>query len=52
MNGNLLNDFTSMSINSLAYVGEGREREGESESFRTDSCVKKGFVKSQLLFSV
>ena len=45
----LLNDFTSVSVNSLAcFIIKG----GESECFRIDSGVKQGCIMSLWFFNV
>ena len=46
--GKLLSGIKSMYVNSSAYV---REKGGESERFRIDIGVRKGYIMSPWLFS-
>ena len=46
--GKLLNGINDIYINSLAYV---RVKEGESECFRIDSCMRQMCIMSPLAFS-
>ena len=47
--GKLLNGIKSMYVNSLSFV---RVKGGETECFRIDSGVRKGFIMSPWLFNV